>query len=182
MDIRATLAAQAERFGALGIGGWERLDMDALAGEAAKLGCSDRAQLSALMLTRLGESGSGVVYSFDAAGMAPGHMYVEFLSNAGRISGGEFSPGDVSQRGPLSGANAPKERVRFMWRGKSYSYNANVQGDWFDDGLIDYVNDALQRAGVRKRFFGLFDGAQGIILMYNTQEWLEGLIGAIQGA
>ena len=57
-----------------------------------------------------------------------------------------------------------------------------MQGDWFDDGLIDYVNDALQRAGVRTRFFGLFDGAQGIIQMYNTQEWLEGLIGAIQGA
>ncbi|MGN0741213.1 MAG: hypothetical protein ACI4L8_01085, partial [Candidatus Fimadaptatus sp.] len=59
-------------------------DMDALAGEAARLGCSDRAQLSALLLTRLGESGSGAVYSFDAAGMAPGRMYVEFLRNAGR--------------------------------------------------------------------------------------------------
>ena len=99
-----------------------------------------------------------------------------FLKSAERVSGGEFCPRDVKQR-----MVAGKERVNFVWRGKSYTYQANIQANWLDDGIIDYINEIINKAGIKdKKFFGFFDGGQGIVLLYNTFEWVVGLLNAMQ--
>ena len=68
-----------------------------------------------------------------------------------------------------------------MWRGKSNTYQANIQANWLDDGIIDYINEIINKAGIKdKKFFGFFDGGQGIVLLYNTFEWVVGLLNAMQ--
>ena len=176
MDLRKIVDNQRAKMIAAGLKGLEKMDVDALTFEAGMLGCNDAAHVSILMLTRLGESENPYVYAFDAANMPQDSMYIEFLKSAERVSGGEFCPRDVRQR-----MVAGKERVNFVWRGKSYTYQANIQANWLDDGIIDYINEIINKAGIKdKKFFGFFDGGQGIVLLYNTFEWVVGLLNAMQ--
>lgn len=193
MDIRRTMDEQMKKFRELGIEGWDGIDLDEAAAQAEQMECEDIAVLSVIMLTQLGmgafdeESGemipaSDSVYAFDAEAIDVSCMYTDFIAQAARISGGEFRPNEVRQRGPLSGGSGEKERVSLLWRGHRYSYAAEIKDDWFDDGCIDFLNEVLTKEKCEKQFFGLFDGMQGIILFYNTQEWLEKLLAAMQGA
>ena len=43
-------------------------------------------------------------------------------------------------------------------------------GDWFNEEAIAWINDVLEQEGFEGRLYDFFDGGQGIILIYGSEE------------
>ena len=102
-------------------------------------------------------------------------MYADFLEAVDALSGGELEITDVFEdnSGVDWEKDAGKKSVSFTLLGESCSYSAPFQGDWMNEGIVDCLNDTLEKAGAEKRLLLCSDGYQGIILFYNTPEWCE---------
>ena len=65
-------------------------------------------------------------------------------------SGGVFMPTDVSVEADRS---AEEARVSFSFRGEGFETVVPFEGDYFEEGVHDLVNAALEKAHVEERFF-----------------------------
>ena len=61
--------------------------------------------------------------------------------------------------------------MQFLCDGKECTYLAQVNYDWFDVGILDYMNEVLADMGNPKRLYFMSDGYQECIIFYCTQFW-----------
>lgn len=116
---------------------------------------------------------SDIVYSFDVEVFDIDRMYTLFLQGIQSISGDEF---EITQiREEAGGVEYPSgretQRVQFLCDGKECTYLAQVNYDWFDVGILDYMNEVLADMGNPKRLYFMSDGYQECIIFYCTQFW-----------
>lgn len=116
---------------------------------------------------------SDIVYSFDVEVSDVDRMYTLFLQGIQSISGDEF---EITQiREESAGVEYPTGRetqtVRFLCDGRPCMYRAQVNHDWFDVGILDYMNEVLADTNNLKRLYFMSDGYQECIIFYCTEFW-----------
>lgn len=115
------------------------------------------------------------VYSFDVEVFDIGNMYTNFLKGVSAINGNEFEitqvEEDVSEVDFERGTGTHK--ISFCYNKTSYVFEGKSDGDWFDVGILDYMNEVLEREHNPKRLFFMGDGYQECIVFYATEEWVD---------
>lgn len=61
--------------------------------------------------------------------------------------------------------------VSFEWKGKRYSLEAEVQGDWFDLNVANELNKIIMENTTDKQLFFANDGFQECIVFYRNKDW-----------
>lgn len=118
---------------------------------------------------------SADAYWFDFEGMDIASDYIVMLEGIQAMAGSDFQITDMEEDWSRvdweegTGGIA----VTFLYNGNPCSYEAEVNDDWLDGGLIDYVNQVLDREGNEKRVYAAGDGGQGAILFYRDSRWAE---------
>lgn len=115
------------------------------------------------------------IYCFDTEAFNIEQMYTYFLEGVQAINEGEFEITQIEEK--LSKEQTDKgpksHKIRFSCNGTKYEYDAEVLYDWFDTGILNYMNDVLKKEGISKRLYFMGDGYQECIVLYCTQEWAE---------
>lgn len=105
----------------------------------------------------------------------PYSMFEDFLNGVNTIAKGAFSVTEIRQEmlddseaeelrnhlprnmsefmPPEALSDGEPQRVTFCLNGKPYEYQTVVLYDWFDNGLIGYINEILKEQGVDKRLY-----------------------------
>lgn len=116
---------------------------------------------------------SDMVYSFDVEVSDIDRMYTLFLQGIQSISEDEFEITQIREEG--RGVEYPSGRetqtVQFLCDGRPCMYRARVNHDWFDVGILDYMNEVLADTGNPKRLYFMSDGYQECIIFYCTEFW-----------
>ena len=116
---------------------------------------------------------SSQVYSFDIEVFDIGQMYTMFMQGISAISGGEFKithvMEDTSNVDFAEGTGT--QIIHFNCNGHSYTYEASVHGDWFDAGMLNFMNDVLEKEDCSKRLYFMMDGGQECIIFLGTADW-----------
>lgn len=146
----------------------------------------DETQISAFLLAAAGKGeydyenwtwkpDSRQVYSFDLEAFDERKMYTYFLEGISAINEGEFALTQVKEVvSSEEGGQGPKShRIQFCYDGTEYAYEAAVYYDWFDTGMIDYMNQVLEKEENPKRLYSMGDGYQACIILYCTKEWAD---------
>lgn len=146
----------------------------------------DPAQIPAFLLTAVGAGeydfdsltwtpDSRQVYSFDLEVFNAGQMYTQFLEGIMAINEGEFELTQIKEE--VKGEERPEgpesHKIQFCYNGTEYMYEAEVYYDWFDTGMIAYMNHVLEKEGNPKRLYSMGDGYQECIVLYCTEEWAD---------
>ena len=140
---------------------------------------------------------SSEVYSFDAEVFDVPNMYRLFLQGVAAIVPGfdytdaqesiqereqpDMPPLDYEHRADiqaylaemLASGTLPDEgttTVSFRLNGHEYKKELVFRGDWFNEEAIDWVNGVLAQEGFEGRLYPYFDGGQGVILIYGSEE------------
>lgn len=115
------------------------------------------------------------VYSFDVEVAYVDIMYTIFLNTIVALSNNEINITDIVE--DTSNVNYEEgtgiQIVTFKLNEKEYKYEARVYYDWFDGGIISYVNQILQEQNSDKFLYVTGDGWQNCIVFYNTEEWAK---------
>lgn len=118
---------------------------------------------------------SAEAYWFDFEGMDIANDYIAMLEGIQAMAGSDFQITDMkedwSQVDWEEGTGVIT--VTFLYNGSPCLYEAEVNYDWLDGGMIDYVNQVLVREGNEKRVYATGDGGQGAILFYRDSQWAE---------
>lgn len=118
---------------------------------------------------------SSQVYSFDVEVFDISMMYTLFLQGVASIAGDDVAFTNIEE--DTSGVNyedgSGVQILRFHCNGRAYEFHADVNNDWFDVEMIDFMNDVLQKEGLEKKLLLTSDGYQQCILFYNTPRWAE---------
>lgn len=114
-------------------------------------------------------------YWFDWEGFDMSTEYVNILNGLNAMSGGDFTITDAAQ--DMSESDWEKGTgtvyIRFAIDGEAFKYKLKLAGDWLDTGIISDLNNALIRAGIKKRIYAMDDGGQGCILLYRDKAWAD---------
>ncbi len=121
------------------------------------------------------EQAAGEIYSFDLEVPDIQQMYTSFLEGVVRISGGELEVTDIEEEisDEVLERGTGTEIVRFCCNGKDYTYKAKYQHDWFDTGMLTFMNKVLKEQDTGSYLYVTSDGFQECIVFYCTQEWAE---------
>lgn len=115
------------------------------------------------------------IYCFDLEAFNIDQMYTYFLEGVLAINEGEFEITQIEEK--LSREQTDKgpksHKIQFKCNETKYEYDAEVLYDWFDTGILDYMNRVLEKEGISKRLYFMGDGYQECIVLYCTQEWAE---------
>lgn len=115
------------------------------------------------------------MYSFDVEMEEIKQMYTGFLENMARISGGDLKitgiEEEIAEEVLESGTGT--QTVRFCCNGKTYEYEARTHYDWFDAGMLSFMNRVIEEQHTGRSLFVTGDGYQECIVFYRTQEWAE---------
>lgn len=115
------------------------------------------------------------IYSFDMEGSEMEQMYTCFIEEISGILKEDFSftdiEEDISRVDFESGTGI--QTIRFQCNGKICRYDANVEYDWFDTGMITYMNQVIKEGNTGKYLYVTSDGWQNCILFYQTEEWAQ---------
>lgn len=117
---------------------------------------------------------SSQVYVFDTEVADLEQMYAQCLSGIGAIAPEvpiTAISEDTSQVDWETGTG--RRTVGFTCGGRTYTYGARENNDWFDTGFLACAGAALARAGGEKRLFAASDGGQCVLLFYNTPAWAQ---------
>ena len=126
---------------------------------------------------------SSDVYAFDAEVFDIGNMYALFLQGVASIVSG-FDYQDVTEtleeykvhpalKELLAAGSRPYEGIKtvsFTLNGHAYQKELDYYGDWFNEEAIAWINEVLEQEGFDGRLYEYFDGGQGVILIYGSQE------------
>jgi len=117
----------------------------------------------------------GCVYAFDAEVYDVSTMYRDFLTGIERIGNGELRFERIIE--DLSGVDWDTgdgtRTVTFDFRGRTLTYHALAQHDWFDMGMLEFLHDAIGMGESGRQLYFLLDGMQGVILFYQTPQWAQ---------
>lgn len=118
---------------------------------------------------------SDSVFWFDYEGVDVSRDYLDIMEGLNALGKGEFTLTNVSESG--SGidweSGGGELIISFCCDGTPYRFTARIDYDWIDGEIIDYFNGVLREQGDSKRIYQMDDGGQGVILFYNTEEWVE---------
>lgn len=116
---------------------------------------------------------SDTVYSFDAEVFDIGNMYGTFLTGISAIGQGKLAFTDVTEdmRDVNEEEGTGVRHVSFRLNGTAYTYDAREMQDWFDVGMLDFMNKALEAEGMPERLHFTSDGTQGVIVLFGTPQW-----------
>ncbi len=126
---------------------------------------------------------SSDVYAFDAEVFDIGNMYALFLQGVASIVPG-FDCRDVTEtleengKYPTLGeriaaggrVSEGTKTVSFTLNGHGYQKELDYYGDWFNEDAIAWINAVLEQEGFDGRLYDFFDGGQGLILIYGSEE------------
>ena len=129
---------------------------------------------------------SSDVYAFDAEIFDIENMYALFLQGVQSIVPG-FDVQNVTETLEENGIRpTPEERiaagglfsegtktVSFSLNGHAYQKELDYYGDWFNEKAIDWINETLDAEGFEGRLYSFYDGGQGLILIYGSEEKAE---------
>ncbi|WP_310603741.1 hypothetical protein [Anaerosporobacter sp.] len=121
-------------------------------------------------------STSDSVYSFDVEMFWVDKMYTQFLEGVSAITYyDDIRFTEIEEQTGLKDSETGKEiqRIRFRCNEKQYQYDAVVDNDWFDVGMIAYMNEVLKEHNSEKQLWVTSDGYQNCILFYETAEWAK---------
>uniref|UniRef100_UPI00286F6545 hypothetical protein n=1 Tax=Anaerosporobacter sp. TaxID=1872529 RepID=UPI00286F6545 len=117
------------------------------------------------------------VYSFDMEVLCHEKMYTLFLEGISEIA--SWSEGiiitEIGEETIFVDCETNKEiqRICFKCNGKQYQYEAVINDDCFDTGIIDYLNEIIKERDTEKQFWVTSDGYQTYLIFFNTKEWAE---------
>lgn len=113
------------------------------------------------------------VFAFDAEMYDVCGDYITLLEAVARISGGAVSVAncEVDAQEMIWGTGLGIQLVRFELNGVPREFTAQVQNDWMDVSIIDYLNQCLEEDGAQLRVWCMFDMGQGFIVFCDTPEW-----------
>ena len=113
------------------------------------------------------------VYSFDVEIYNVDTMYTNFLIGVSSLNKEELNFQNISE--DTSEVNwekgTGKRTVSFEWKGKRYSLDAEVQGDWFDLNVANELNKIIMENTTDKQLFFANDGFQECIVFYHNKDW-----------
>jgi hypothetical protein len=113
------------------------------------------------------------VYSFDVEIYNVDTMYTNFLIGVSSLNKEELNFQNISE--DTSEVNwekgTGKRTVSFEWKGKRYSLEAEVQGDWFDLNVANELNKIIMENTTDKQLFFANDGFQECIVFYRNKDW-----------
>lgn len=115
------------------------------------------------------------VYMFDMEVFNVGSMYTDFLHGIMPLMGEEVRITDIEE--DLSGVDEESgmgtQILRFRCNGNPYEFRAEAYYDWMDMNVMDFMNGVLRQENAGKQLWAAFDGGQGIIVFYNTEDWAK---------
>ena len=112
-------------------------------------------------------------FTFDVECMDPDNMYTIFLNSLSEIAGEDLMITDIeedtSEVDYESGSGV--QTISFNCNGKSYQYDAISYYDWFDVGMLTYMNKVISEQDTGKNLYVTSDGYQECIVFYQTKDW-----------
>lgn len=111
---------------------------------------------------------SDKVYSFDMEAFDVGSMYEIFFHGIQAISGQTLVFADVIQSDDEDDRG---RKVTFKMNGKAYEFSARFGGDWYDLGILNYLNQILDEDNSDHKLYFMTDGYQEVIIFYCDAEW-----------
>lgn len=121
------------------------------------------------------EEAAKEIYAFDMEMPEIVQMYTDFFEGIVRIAGGDLEITDIEEEmsEEVLEAGEGTKTVRFCCNGKVYEYEAQHYYDWFDTGMLAFMNQVLEDQKTDSRLYVTGDGGQDCIVLYRTEEWAE---------
>lgn len=112
-------------------------------------------------------------FTFDVECMDPDNMYTIFLNSLSGIAGEDLMITDIKEDTSKvdyeSGTGV--QTISFNCNGKAYQYDAASYHDWFDVGMLTFMNDVISEQNNGKHLYVTSDGYQECIVFYQTEFW-----------
>lgn len=116
-------------------------------------------------------------FCFDMECMELERMYTIFVNSVAEIAGEDLVFTDIqedtSQVDYDSGTGI--QTISFQCNGKAYQYNAVVYNDWFDVGMLTFMNDVISEQSGDRHLYVTSDGYQECIVFCRTKDWVTQL-------
>ncbi|MEM1326208.1 MAG: hypothetical protein AAGI23_09655 [Bacteroidota bacterium] len=96
-----------------------------------------------------------VIFYFDVEMGNLDNPYEEIIESCARISRGKFTPKNI--RGNFQYAEEGRCTIEFDFKGKHYSKELEVNGDWVDGYIFDFLREVLVQNGIDGSFCYLMD-------------------------
>ena len=116
-------------------------------------------------------------FCFDMECMELDTMYTAFVQSVAEIAGDDLVFTDItedtSQVDYDSGTGI--QTISFCCNGKAYQYNAIVYNDWFDTGMLTFMNDVISEQSGDRHLYVTSDGYQECIVFCRTGDWVAQL-------
>jgi len=113
------------------------------------------------------------VYAFDSEMYDIEGAYLDLLDAVERLSGGgaDIDNCEVQISEELFLQGTGEFPIVFTLNGRECRYMAELQTDWMDCEIIDYLNRILKDQGIDKRIWSMYDGGQGLVIFYDDDRW-----------
>ncbi len=116
-------------------------------------------------------------FCFDMECMDLDNMYTIFVNSVAEIAGDDLVFTDIKEDTSKvdyeSGTGT--QTISFRCNGTPYQYDATVYYDWFDVGMLTFMNDAISEQSSDKHLYVTSDGYQECIVFCRTQDWVARL-------
>lgn len=116
---------------------------------------------------------SNKIYSFDMECYDIDNMYQLLFEGLASISNKELKFSNVSvDTSKVDYDNGGGTlTVKFDLNDKTYTYLAQYYNDWYDVGILDFINNKLKEENNSKQLYFMEDGYQTYIVFYCDREW-----------
>lgn len=141
-------------------------------------------QITGMILTHYAQTayGSGtpqdastpkMFFTFDVECMDIDNMYTNFLNSFSELAKDDLVITDiVEDTGRVDEKTGiGVQTISFRCNGKAYQYDATAYNDWFDVGMLTFMNDVISEQNTDKHLYVTSDGYQECIVFYQTQFW-----------
>lgn len=122
-------------------------------------------------------AGSRQFFCFDMECMELENMYTIFVNSVAEIAGDGLVFTDIAEDTSKvdyeSGVGT--QTISFCCNGKSYQYDAIVYNDWFDAGMLTFMNNVISEQSSDKHLYVTSDGYQECIVFCKTEDWVARL-------
>lgn len=142
----------------------------------------EQEQLLGIMLSGIGagfyrgtEQGVSWIYAFDVEMPEIVEMYTYFLEEFSPMIEGDLEFTDIEEEISEEELEAGEgtKTVRFCCNGKAYEYKAQHYNDWFDTGMLTFLNQVIEEQNTGRHLYVTGDGYQECIVIYQTEEWAK---------
>lgn len=121
------------------------------------------------------EQGVSWIYTFDIEMPEVVEMYTYFLREFSPVIEGDLKITDIEEEISEEELEAGEgtKTIRFCCNGKVYEYKAQHYDDWFDTGMLTFMNQVIEEQNTGRHLYVTSYGYQICIVIYQTEEWAE---------